>query len=67
IEDADAIEPAWIAGADTIGLTAGASAPPFLADGVLALLRRLGPVRVVERTTTVEDVQFAPPSTVRNP
>ncbi|MDG4864073.1 4-hydroxy-3-methylbut-2-enyl diphosphate reductase, partial [Streptomyces sp. T-3] len=45
IEDADAIEPAWIAGADTIGLTAGASAPPFLADGVLALLRRLGPVR----------------------
>ncbi|MGH4031040.1 4-hydroxy-3-methylbut-2-enyl diphosphate reductase [Actinomycetota bacterium Odt1-20B] len=65
IEDAARIDPAWLEGADRVGLTAGASAPPALVDGVIEFLAGLGPVTVVERTTTVEDLHFAPPSAVR--
>ncbi|MFE7116862.1 4-hydroxy-3-methylbut-2-enyl diphosphate reductase [Streptomyces sp. NPDC057654] len=65
IEDAGAIRPEWIADADTVGLTAGASTPPPLVEGVITFLRTLGPVTVAERTTTIEDVRFAPPATVR--
>ncbi|MFE0104904.1 4-hydroxy-3-methylbut-2-enyl diphosphate reductase [Streptomyces sp. NPDC059009] len=65
IEDAARIDPAWLEGADRVGLTAGASAPPALVDEVIEFLAGLGPVTVVERTTTVEDLHFAPPSAVR--
>lgn len=66
IEDAAAIDPAWLTGARTIGLSAGASAPPALVDGVVEALRRLGPVTVEEHTTTVETIAFAPPAPVRD-
>ncbi|MBR7672663.1 4-hydroxy-3-methylbut-2-enyl diphosphate reductase [Streptomyces daliensis] len=65
IEDASAIGPAWLTEADTVGLTAGASAPDHLVEEVIALLRRLGPVTVTEEETTVENVHFAPPTAVR--
>ncbi|MFE2044593.1 4-hydroxy-3-methylbut-2-enyl diphosphate reductase [Streptomyces sp. NPDC059477] len=65
IEDVSAIRPGWLEAAARIGLTAGASAPPALVDDVIAALRGLGPVTVDERTTTVETVRFAPPSSVR--
>ena len=53
-EDAEAIRPEWIMAARTVGLTAGASAPPHLVDAVAARLaertpeattRLLGPAR----------------------
>ncbi|MEV0278800.1 4-hydroxy-3-methylbut-2-enyl diphosphate reductase [Streptomyces sp. NPDC050610] len=65
VEDALAIRPEWVADADTIGLTAGASTPPPLIEGVITFLRTLGPVTVEERSTTIEDVHFAPPAAVR--
>ncbi|MFD7663761.1 4-hydroxy-3-methylbut-2-enyl diphosphate reductase [Streptomyces sp. NPDC059788] len=65
IEDATAIEPAWIADAEVIALTAGASAPGSLVDEVIAELRSLGPVTVVEHVVTVEDVHFTPPAATR--
>lgn len=58
------IRPEHLAGAATVGLTAGASAPPSLVDGVLNALSGLGPIGVEERETAVEDVRFAPPRTV---
>ncbi|QXE38870.1 4-hydroxy-3-methylbut-2-enyl diphosphate reductase [Streptomyces sp. GMY02] len=58
------IRPEHLAGAATVGLTAGASAPPSLVDGVLNALSGLGPINVEERETAVEDVRFAPPRTV---
>jgi 4-hydroxy-3-methylbut-2-enyl diphosphate reductase len=63
IDDASDIQPAWLAGVHTLGLTAGASAPARLVDDVITALRGLGPVEVTERTTTREDIQFGLPST----
>lgn len=40
VADGDAVDPAWLAGVETIGLTAGASAPDELVDSVIAALRR---------------------------
>ncbi|GAA1397733.1 4-hydroxy-3-methylbut-2-enyl diphosphate reductase [Kitasatospora putterlickiae] len=65
IDDAAGIDPAWIARAGVIGLSAGASAPPSLVAGVIEALAAFGPLTVEEHTTAVEDVVFAPPSPVR--
>ena len=61
IEDSAALRPEWLDGASTVGVTAGASAPPPLVDEVIDALRRFGPVRLEERTLTTETVQFGPP------
>jgi 4-hydroxy-3-methylbut-2-enyl diphosphate reductase len=65
IDDAGEILPEWLVGARTVGVTAGASAPPHLVDEVVALLASLGPVDVVERETTRETVHFGLPGGVR--
>jgi 4-hydroxy-3-methylbut-2-en-1-yl diphosphate reductase len=64
VDDAAGIEPAWIVSARRIGLTAGASAPPHLVDEVVETLRALGPVEVIEREVTREDVRFSLPKEV---
>jgi 4-hydroxy-3-methylbut-2-enyl diphosphate reductase len=65
VEDASELDVDLVAGAATIGLTAGASAPETLVEGVIEALRGLGPVTVVERPVLVEDVHFALPAEVR--
>ncbi|HEX6498642.1 MAG TPA: 4-hydroxy-3-methylbut-2-enyl diphosphate reductase [Micromonosporaceae bacterium] len=65
VDDVHAIDPRWLAGARTVGVTAGASAPPALVDDVVAALRGLGAGEVVERAATVEDVHFTLPKEVR--
>jgi 4-hydroxy-3-methylbut-2-en-1-yl diphosphate reductase len=67
LDDADEIRPEWLAGVRVVGLTAGASAPPRLVDGVIAALAGLGPVTVAERETTRETIHFALPAAVRSP
>ncbi|MEC4020691.1 4-hydroxy-3-methylbut-2-enyl diphosphate reductase [Streptomyces sp. H27-D2] len=67
IEDATAIQPAWLDGVQVIALTAGASAPSALLDAVIAHLATLGPLTVTERETTRETTYFALPSAVRTP
>ncbi len=62
IDDASDIDPAWLDGVVTVGVTAGASAPPALVDEVVAAL---GPVRVLEHRTATEDIQFTLPPSVR--
>jgi 4-hydroxy-3-methylbut-2-enyl diphosphate reductase len=65
IDDEEGIELAWLEGARTVGLTAGASAPERLVDRVLAALGGLGDVRVEERVVAREAVRFTLPVEVR--
>jgi len=65
IDDETAIDPEWLAGAETVGVTAGASAPELLVDRVLDALAGLGPVRVEERQVTTESMRFTLPVELR--
>ncbi|QFZ18455.1 4-hydroxy-3-methylbut-2-enyl diphosphate reductase [Saccharothrix syringae] len=67
VDDAAQIAWTWLAGASTVGLTAGASAPSALVEEVVAALSGLGPVEVEERRVTSEDIRFAPPRKVVAP
>ncbi|WP_446686975.1 4-hydroxy-3-methylbut-2-enyl diphosphate reductase [Phytohabitans kaempferiae] len=66
VDDVSSVDPAWLAGAEAVGVTAGASAPPRLVDEVVAALRALGAREVVEHRTTVEDVHFTLPKEARS-
>jgi 4-hydroxy-3-methylbut-2-enyl diphosphate reductase len=55
------IDPSWLEGASRVGITAGASTPEHLVQGVVERLRGLGAVSVETVQTRVEDVFFAPP------
>jgi 4-hydroxy-3-methylbut-2-enyl diphosphate reductase len=63
-DDASELLPEWLNGKATIGLTAGASAPPNLVDEVVATLRALGPVSVEERVVADEKIKFTLPKGV---
>jgi 4-hydroxy-3-methylbut-2-enyl diphosphate reductase len=63
-DDATGVLPEWLAGARTVGITAGASAPPHLVDEFVETLRALGPVEVDERVITQEDLTFSLPKGV---
>ncbi|HKA04191.1 MAG TPA: 4-hydroxy-3-methylbut-2-enyl diphosphate reductase [Acidimicrobiales bacterium] len=65
VEDASELGLDVLAGARTIGLTAGASVPDELVDGVVAALSGLGSVDVEERRVVEENVQFRLPAEVR--
>ena len=64
IDDAAALQPAWFQGVSTVGLTAGASAPEMLVQGVIDGLRRFGPVEVAALAGVAEDVRFKFPAEV---
>ena len=66
MDDASDIQLAWLAGAVTIGLTAGASAPPVVVSEIIAALSGLGEVSVSERVTTTESIRFGLPKEVRH-
>jgi 4-hydroxy-3-methylbut-2-enyl diphosphate reductase len=61
IDDESAIEPSWLAASETIGVTAGASAPEWLVQRVVAAIAAFGPTAVHERRTVREQVTFKPP------
>jgi 4-hydroxy-3-methylbut-2-enyl diphosphate reductase len=64
VDDAEAVELAWLSGARRIGITAGASAPPVLVDELVRALSGLGRVDVREHETVTEEVSFALPKEV---
>jgi 4-hydroxy-3-methylbut-2-enyl diphosphate reductase len=64
VDDATDVLPEWLQDADTIGVTAGASAPPRLVDEFVGTLRALGPVEVDERIVAREDLTFTLPKGV---
>src|ERR1700761_5223623 len=65
IDGATDIDLSWLSGVDTVGLTAGASAPPAVVSEIIDALSGLGRVTVTERVTTTESVQFGLPREVR--
>jgi 4-hydroxy-3-methylbut-2-enyl diphosphate reductase len=65
IDGASDISLEWLSGVSTVGLTAGASAPPAVVDEIVDALSGLGGVSVQERITTTESVQFGLPKEVR--
>jgi len=65
IDDETQIDPAWLAEAETIGVTSGASAPEWLVKRVLEYLQRLGATEVEEIHTLEEHMQFSLPAPVR--
>ncbi|MGH9487903.1 MAG: 4-hydroxy-3-methylbut-2-enyl diphosphate reductase [Terriglobales bacterium] len=65
IDTAAAIDPGWLQGVRTVGLTAGASAPESLVQEVVAALReRFGFTRVEEAEGIDEHVRFVLPEAV---
>ncbi|BBK40524.1 4-hydroxy-3-methylbut-2-enyl diphosphate reductase [Allostella vacuolata] len=62
IDDADGIDPAWLDGRRSVGITAGASAPEHLVQGVIAALGTLRPTRLRRLTGAVEDMHFRLPT-----
>ena len=61
IGDASDIQPEWLNGCRSVGLTAGASTPQILIDEVTAWLRGRGCERVEEVEVALEDVHFTLP------
>ncbi len=66
VDDARDVALPWLAGAGTVGLTAGASAPQSLVDDVVAALAGLGPVTTRHREVVTEDIRFTLPKEVRS-
>ncbi len=65
IDGAAEIDPEWVAGRRHVGVTAGASAPDVLVQGVLARLRELGAGTVRELAGEPESMVFALPKELR--
>jgi 4-hydroxy-3-methylbut-2-enyl diphosphate reductase len=65
VEDGSDIDPELLIGACRVGLTAGASAPESVVEGVVRALDGLGGATVSERTVAREDVHFKLPVEVR--
>jgi 4-hydroxy-3-methylbut-2-enyl diphosphate reductase len=65
LEDQTELDLAWLRDASTIGVTAGASAPPALVEGVVGALATLGPMEIEERSVRHEQVNFSLPAEVR--
>jgi 4-hydroxy-3-methylbut-2-enyl diphosphate reductase len=66
IDDETEIEPAWLDGAEVVGVTSGASAPEWLVERVVGWLRERGANEVEELRVTEEFVEFGFPRGVRD-
>jgi 4-hydroxy-3-methylbut-2-en-1-yl diphosphate reductase len=62
IDDASALRPEWFAGIRSVGLTAGASAPEMLVQGVIDGLRQFGEIEVSTLDGVAENVRFRFPA-----
>jgi 4-hydroxy-3-methylbut-2-enyl diphosphate reductase len=65
IADADCIQQAWLENVQNIGVTAGASAPEVLVQGVVNRLKEWGAEKVIERLGREENIEFAVPKELR--
>jgi 4-hydroxy-3-methylbut-2-en-1-yl diphosphate reductase len=65
VDDVSHIDPVWLDGVTTIGLSSGASVPEILVDGVLAWLADNGFADVEEVTSVEEHLTFALPHELR--
>nr|WP_297460463.1 4-hydroxy-3-methylbut-2-enyl diphosphate reductase [uncultured Halomonas sp.] len=65
IDDASLIREEWLNGVDSIGITAGASAPEVLVNGVIERLRELGAAMPEELEGREETITFSMPRELR--
>ncbi|MDO4626618.1 MAG: 4-hydroxy-3-methylbut-2-enyl diphosphate reductase [Pasteurellaceae bacterium] len=65
IDDADDIDPSWLNNVNTIGMTAGASAPEVLVQSVISRLKELGVTEVTELEGCEENTVFEVPRELR--
>jgi 4-hydroxy-3-methylbut-2-enyl diphosphate reductase len=65
IDRAEEIDPAWLDGVRTVGVTSGASVPEILVRDVLERLASLGFGEVTEVRTATEDLMFSLPRELR--
>lgn len=63
IDDASHIQPGWLAGVESIGITSGASTPETLVEAVIDFLK---PDKITVVEITKEDVAFVLPKELRN-
>ena len=67
IDDISQIDATWLVGVESIGITAGASAPEYLVDEVVKFFRAQGVTDIEEIEAVTEEVSFAlPPELVRD-
>ena len=66
VDDADGIDPNWVAGKTRIGVTAGASAPELLVQQVVERLRQIGGGEVLSLDGIEENVKFQLPKELLN-
>lgn len=65
VDDASESQPDWFAGKMRVGISAGASAPELLVQGVIARLRELGADNVAELQGITENVVFPLPKALQ--
>ena len=65
VPDETHLDPSWLEGAETVGVSSGASAPEVLVDRLLERLAGLGYADVETLTVTTEDVTFSLPPWLR--
>ncbi|MEO8430207.1 MAG: 4-hydroxy-3-methylbut-2-enyl diphosphate reductase [Acidobacteriota bacterium] len=61
VDDVSEVDPAWLDGVASVGVTSGASAPEVLVEGIIRYLRELGATEVREVLVVPEDVFFPLP------
>ena len=61
LADGSELDPAWVAGAAVVGITAGASAPEAMVEHVIGALRALAPVEVSTMDGIEEHIEFRLP------
>jgi 4-hydroxy-3-methylbut-2-en-1-yl diphosphate reductase len=67
IEDAAALDPAWVESAGAVGITAGASAPAELVEALIERLRQIAAVELAELPGVTENVRFRVPAQLADP
>ena len=65
VPDETYLDPKWLEGAETVGVSSGASAPEVLVERLLDKLSALGYDHVETREVTTEDVTFSLPPWLR--
>jgi 4-hydroxy-3-methylbut-2-enyl diphosphate reductase len=66
VDDGSSVDPAWLANAKTVGITAGASAPDTLVESVIAALGRLRTIEVSQLDGPEEKIEFSQPPELRH-
>jgi 4-hydroxy-3-methylbut-2-enyl diphosphate reductase len=61
VNDCNDVDPAWLDGVKTVGVTAGASAPEHLVEELVDFLKRNGFGALEEIELVDEDVRFSLP------